>query len=120
MPASLGNLANLRVLLLDHTRLRGQLPMSLAQLTKLENVCLAFSYFSGELPPLMVSREFHLVCRSTMISGPLLTVLRFVLSAFRSGVLPPSLGKRKIGSLTIGSCNFTGQIVRSSHAVHLI
>jgi len=97
VPSELANLSQLRILALDHTRLGGVLPPQLADLQYLQNVCFGFSGFTGLIPNVSVSSEFHAVCRGAQFRGP----------------LPASFALKPLSWFTVVDCALSGGVPSS-------
>jgi Leucine-rich repeat (LRR) protein len=120
LPATLGQLRELRTLSLPGNRLSGPLPGGLAQLTKLRHLALAGNQLSGPLPAFLGSATALEVLdlADNQLTGPipnlggLAALRRLDLSANAlSGGLPASLGSLgKLESLAVAANQLSGPI----------
>lgn len=122
LPRSIGNLANLRELLLHHNQLVGEIPKSLGGLKSLETLDLSNNHFSGELVEGNFSpRIVYLNLSSNRLSGSLATLGH--LSKLQAlhvdhnsfvGPIPASFGN--LASLEVfnaSNCWLTGDLPRT-------
>lgn len=102
LPASLGDLGNLRDLILWQNDLEGEIPPSLASMHKLEHLILDYNGLTGAIPPeLAKCKELNWISlASNRLSGPIpswfgqlsnLAILKLSNNSF-SGPIPPELG----------------------------
>lgn len=119
-PSELGKLSNLRMLQLDHTRMSGQIPLSLSALQKLEYVCMSFSFFSGMhrdcvyvtcfqvCCPIFLCRKSSITCAKLAKCTVRVAMHNHRLTCASSGPLPASLGLKPLQWLGIHSCALSG------------
>ena len=120
VPPALGNLTELRRLLLSGNQLTGEIPRELGRLTQLEILSLARTYLSGPIPPELggLGKLSALDLSSTYVSGPIPPELGELgnLSALYlshsnlSGPIPPELGALEWLQLYLNSTNVSGPI----------